>query len=254
MNTSLRITRRLCAATAVAASVAMTGFAGAGAASAASTGTRSTGSPIYTTSQAGYVTGGRYFRFIASTVRVPYLQFQSGNNGSAELVLGGPGGPPATLRVAAGGGSGSISYVYKSGMELQTGYLSKVAPAPGELLTLSIYYDQRGHVTFTAADPAVHESQAAVVGVVPRYYTAAEAAGVINNGTVVPPAADTRLWAFGDTHVTTYAGLRGTLLGPWTTSQVIDTATGTAAGAVVTKAPVLWNSGQNFGVWLRPTA
>jgi hypothetical protein len=254
MDTSMRIMRRFWAAAAVAASVAVTGFAGAGAASAASTGTRPTGSPVYTTSQAGYVTGGRYFRFINTTVRVPSLQQQAGTNGSAELVLGGPGGPPVTLRVAAGGGPGSISYAWRSGMQWQTGYLSKVAPAPGELLTLSIYYDQRGQVTFTAANPAGHESQAAVVGVVPRFYTAAEVAGVINNGTVVPPTHDVQLWAFSDTHVTTYAGLRGTLLGPWTTSQVIDTRTGTAAGAVVMNAPVLWNSGQNFGVWLRPTA
>lgn len=54
--------------------------------------------------------------------------------------------------------------------------------------------------------------------------------------------------------MTTYSGVHGTLLGPWTTYQVIDTTTGTAAGAVVISSPVLWNNGQNFGVWLRAAA
>jgi len=50
--------------------------------------------------------GGRLFRFVATTVVVPYLQFQAGNNGSAEVVLCSRAGPPATLRLAAGGGTG----------------------------------------------------------------------------------------------------------------------------------------------------
>jgi hypothetical protein len=36
--------------------------------------------------------------------------------------------------------------------------------------------------------------------------------------------------------------------------EVIDTTTGTSAGAVVVNSPLLWNNGQNFGVWLRMTA
>ena len=31
--------------------------------------------------------------------------------------------------------------------------------------------------------------------------------------------------------MTTYAGVKGMLLGPWTANQVIDTTTGTSAGA-----------------------
>src|SRR6266498_482805 len=207
------VTRKVCAATAAGAAVITLGFTGVGAAGAASSAAQSVGSPVYTTSQAGYVTGGgRYFRFIATTVKVPYLQYQSGNNGSAEVVLGSRVGPPATLRVAAGGGTGSISYVWSSGTEFHTGHLYGVAPAPGDLLRLSVYYDRLGHDFFTATDTTQGVTQTARVDVVPVIYTAAEAAGVI------------------------------------------DTTTGTSAGAVVISSPVLWNNGQNFGVWLRTTA
>jgi hypothetical protein len=200
------------------------------------------------------MTGGRYFRFISTTVKVPYLQYESGNNGSAEVVLGSRVGPPATLRLAAGGGTGSVSYTWSSGTQFHTGHLYEVTPVPGDLLRLSVYYDQRGHDFFTATEITEGVSQTARVDVVPVVYTAAEAAGVVNNATVVAPKADTRLWAFSGTRVTTYSGVRGTLFGPWTTHQVIDTTTGTRAGAVVISSPVLWNNGQNFGVWLRTTA
>jgi hypothetical protein len=242
---------------AAAAGIAATalGFTGAGAAAAASTAAQSMGSQLYTTSQAGYVTGGgRLFRFVAATVTVPYLQFEAGDNGSAEVALGSRVGPPATLSVAAGGGTGSVSYRWNSGTEFYTGHLYRVAPAPGDLLRLSVYYDRLGHDFFTATDTTQGVSQTVRVDVVPVIYTAAEAAGVIDNATVAAPKADTRLWAFKDARVTTYSGVHGTLLGPWTTHQVIDTTTGTAAGAVVISSPVLWNNGQNFGVWLHTTA
>ena len=248
------LTRRTCAAAAAGLAATTLGFTGAGAAAAASTAAQSLGSQVYTTSQAGYVTGGgRLFRFVAATVTVPYLQFQAGNNGSAEVVLGSRVGPPATLSVAAGGGTGSVSYRWNSGTEFHTGQLSRVAPAPGDLLRLSVYYDRQGHDFFTATDITQGVSQTVRVDVVPVIYTAAEAAGVVDNATVAAPKADTRLWAFKDTRVTTYSGVYGTLLGPWTTHQIIDTTTGTAAGAVVISSRVLWNNGQNFGVWLRTT-
>jgi hypothetical protein len=247
--------RKLYAAAAAGVAVTTLGLAGAGTAGAASTAPQSTGPLIYTTSQAGYVTGGgRLFRFVATTVVVPYLQYQSGNDSSAEVVLGSRVGPPATLRVAAGGGTGSISYAWSSGTQFHTGHLSGVAPAPGGLLRLSVYYDRIGHVSFTATDLTQDASQTARVDVVPVVYTSAEAAGTVDNTTVVAPKADTRLWAFSGTRVTTYTGVHGTLLGPWTTNQVIDTTTGTPAGAPVISSPVLWNNGQNFGVWLRTTA
>jgi hypothetical protein len=85
-------------------------------------------------------------------------------------------------------------------------------------------------------------------------FTEADVLGVVDNSKVTAPAMDTRLWAFTGSHLTTYSGVHGTLLGPWVTSEVVDTLTGTSSGAIVTDAPVLWNTGQNFSVWLRTTA
>jgi hypothetical protein len=44
------------------------------------------------------------------------------------------------------------------------------------------------------------------------------------------------------------------MLGQWHTSEVIATTSGTAKGAVIADAPVLWKLGANFGVWEPTTA
>jgi hypothetical protein len=51
--------------------------------------------------------------------------------------------------------------------------------------------------------------------------------------------------------VTTYRGDRGTLVGPWTTSQTIVSTASTASGTVLASPSGLTNGGQDFGVWLR---
>jgi hypothetical protein len=62
------------------------------------------------------------------------------------------------------------------------------------------------------------------------------------------PKADIRLWEFGGIGVT-YGGVRGGLLNPmWTTREIIDVAAG---GRVVMSPAFVWNSGHNFGAWLR---
>ena len=71
---------------------------------------------------------------------------------------------------------------------------------------------------------------------------------------MTPPRADTQIWQFTGTQVTTYSGAHGSILGPWATTEAIDTTDGTPAGAVVADATVLphWpNPGGDFGVWLR---
>ena len=65
------------------------------------------------------------------------------------------------------------------------------------------------------------------------------------------PSADTRLWDFSSSHVTTYSGDKGTTLGPWATSEIIDTIGASTSGTVVMSPSALSNGGQNFGVWLR---
>jgi hypothetical protein len=242
---------RLAALAAGAAVVLMLGLAGT--AGAGTGGPHSMGSPVYTTSQAGYVAQGQSFRYVATTVTVAPAPVAVFNQSLAEVVLGGSNGAPVTLAVPAGGGANSISYSYRSGTAWQMGHFTNVSPRAGDTLILGIY-DQHGRVFLTANDVTQHVSQTIETSAVTAVYNAAEVAGVVNNGTVVSPNADTRLWEFTNTAVTTTAGAHGTLLGPWTTSQVIDTHSGSATSPVVINSPLLWNNGQNFGVWLRATA
>ena len=67
-------------------------------------------------------------------------------------------------------------------------------------------------------------------------YNSAEILAMINNSAVTPPQADIQLWNFTGSHVTTYTGDHGTILGPWATSEDTDTTTETAAGATVMSA------------------
>jgi hypothetical protein len=251
-----RFTRMLLAVTAAGGAALLTmGLAGPSAASAAPARAQASTPVIYTVSQAGYVTGGgRWFRYVQTTVKVAPLPAQPGNAGYAEVVLGGTSAP-VYLAVKAGGGASSVGWsmgVPPFGMG--GGAFSALAPKPGDLLRMSIYYDRAGHVFCTATDLTQGISQTVTLPEPSTVFTAAEAAGVVHNATVSAPASATKLWAFSGTKATTYSGVRGTLLGPWATSEIVDTTTGTAAGALVTSPRPLWNNGQNFTVWLLPGA
>jgi len=132
-----------------------------------------------------------------------------------------------------------------------------VNPAPGDQVTVSIFYDQKGHYSFTATDTTQGTTQtvtmaAPYAGSMPL--NSAQVLAMFNNSTVIPPPADAQIWQFTGSKVTTYRGDHGTILGPWATSRWIDTTDGTHAGAVVADASVLSklsNPRQDFGVWLR---
>lgn len=124
-----------------------------------------------------------------------------------------------------------------------------ISPRYSDQLTLSIYYDQHGHDYYTATDLTQHLTQTVREPVPAVIYDSAALLGEADG--VTPPPADIRQWQFTGSHLTTYTGARGTILGPWTTSPVIETSTGTSSGLVVQSPSGLWNGGQNFGVWLR---
>lgn len=252
-------TRRLYAAAAAAVAITTMGATGVMAAGTASAAAQSAGAQVYTTSQAGYVTGGRWFRYVASTVKVaPARSFTS----YAEVVLGGRGTTPVTLAVKAGGGPASVGFaVGIQPFGMGGGALAKVAPKAGDLVRLSLYwnrhatsYSRYGTVYATATDLTSGRSQTQALAAGPGIYTAAESAGVVSNATVAAPQASTRLWALRDTKVTTCTGVHGSLYGPWATSTIVDTRNGGPSGRVVISPSPLWNYGQNFGVYLRPTA
>ena len=240
-----QFTHALAAALAAGGAILLT----AGPAVPAAASSRAAASPAATVStshMAGYVPGGgRHFRYVETTVRVSAARTAAQ---PAEVTLGGAGATPVFLGVKAGGGANSVGWaigVQPFGMG--GGTLTALAPAPGDLVRLSIYYDQKGHVFFTAVDTTKGASQTfqATVGT-STLFTAAEAA-VYETGYTATVMSDFKLWAFTGTRVTTYTGVKGTLLGPWTTSQVVAVA----GGSVVMSPSVLFSNGADFNIWRR---
>jgi hypothetical protein len=231
---------------AAAAGIALTtaSLAGAGAAGAA-TAPQTTGAPVYTTKWAGYqADGGRWFRFVSTTLTVP-----SAGNGAestmADIALNGRDPNwAADITVMPGGGPGSVLY-----MDPLTGFFN-LSPDVGDQLALSIFYDRHGHDYYTATDITQGTSQTVRGDVSSPVYTTAWLRG-LRVSPVDPPPDDIRLWHFTGSRVTTYTGVHGTILGPWTTSKLIATTDGTATGEVLMSPSSLRNGGQNFGVWLR---
>ena len=121
-------------------------------------------------------------------------------------------------------------------------------PGYGDRLSLSICYDQHGYDWFTVTDLTQHVTRTVTEPVPSVVYDGAGLLGEADG--VTSPPAETRQWRF-TSHVTTYGGDRGPILGPWTTSPVIATTIGTTSGPVVQSPYCLWNGGQNFGVWPR---
>lgn len=203
--------------------------------------------PIPTTSQAGYVATHSTFRYVETTFTVPAkaAHFTS----YAEVVLGGSSGYPATLGVKAGGGAGSVQFNVVGPLGGMGGGTMRIAPKAGDVVTISIFFNQKvGLDSFTVKDVTQGVKQTLALPPTPhQVYTAAEAACLLENLTI-KPAADQLLWGFTGSHVTTLAGTKGTMNGPWLVRQIIDRA---ADGHVVMSPSYLWNNGQNFGTWLR---
>ena len=206
----------------------------------------------YNIALAGYQARGRSFRFISTTLTVPPRVLSKDHLGAAVIGLRTScgsqcQGPFAVIEVLPGGGRGSVQY---QGFLTPGNFL--VSPRVGDRLAISIYYDQRGHDYFTATDLTQHTTQTVRLkaGGINPVFDRARLSAVVG-GTVPPPAADTRLWQFTGSHLTTYGGVHGTVIGPWQTSTLIKTSDGTPAGTVVASPSGLSNGGQDFGVWLR---
>jgi hypothetical protein len=196
----------------------------------------------YTQAFAGYADSGGPFRFIATTLTMPARQNPAADHEQVMVTLGHHGGtnirpPEADLGVLPGGGKNSINYSGNT-----TSGVFAISPNVGDQLTVSVYYDQHGHYVSTATDLTQHTTQTVTTTAFYANQMPLNHAAVLGYlDTVVPPPADGRLWDFTGTRVTTYGGTRGSILGPWPTSQTIDTTDGTAAGTVVMSPSALSN-------------
>jgi len=92
---------------------------------------------IYTSSQGGYTASGRWFRFVATTVKVPgaspYAQY-------AEAVLGGVGVSPVTAAIKPGGGQASVGWADGGQPFGKEGGTLNIAPKPGDTVLIDLYY------------------------------------------------------------------------------------------------------------------
>jgi len=234
---------RLLSAVAAVSAILVTGVTAAGTATAAPA---IPSASRITAHIAGYVpSGGRHFRYVQTTVAVSPArkapQF-------AEVMLGGSGVTPVFLGVKAGGGPNSVGWaIGVQPFGRGGGTLSALAPAAGDLVRMSIYYDQGRSVYLTAVDTTKGASQTVKLPVgIGTMYTAAQAS-VYESGYTATVATDFKLWSFTGSRVTTYSGIKGTLLGPWTTTQLVAVY----SGAMVMSPSLLSNGGANFSVWRR---
>ena len=131
------ITGAICAA--AAAGIALTTAGPAGAAVPAAAATRSLGPPEYSSAWVGYGTGGRWFRYVSTTVTVPpqavpllawrHPRSSAERHGTWHPITVDPGGGPDSWACRDHVGTGTF----------------RLSPRVGDRLTLSIYYDQHGH-------------------------------------------------------------------------------------------------------------
>jgi hypothetical protein len=208
----------------------------------------------YTNELAGYEVYGDQFRFATTTVTVPALLPDSIARGGAGMraeIQFNADAEYARIAVTPGGGSGSITYRAATATHTDTGALG-ISPRVGDQLRLSMYYDQQGRVSFTAADLTRGTTKTVRVTVGSWNYGSVWVMGAIDNNKVTTPPSDIRLWKFTGTRLTTYNGLwSSTILGPWRADEFIDTPNGTSSTPIVMNAPFLQNGGQSFSVWLR---
>lgn len=201
---------------------------------------------LYTKGHAGYhmYGGGWRFRYIETTLTVPAATTRAK---SAQIALANMGWGPfyVYINVNSGGGPGSISYGYYTG----TAKTFAVTPRAGDQVKISIFYDRataQNHFT------AVDLSTGATATGVESFQNDVVEAWVFGFGPTWSFAdSTTRLWAFKDTHLTSYSGTHGAIFGPWDTYRVLGTRGGSRDGKLVLWPHYPWNNSQNFGVWWR---
>src|SRR5262249_21601564 len=153
----------------------------------------------------------------------------------------------AAIAVFCNGGAGSVGfYVDKSATTHAQGAF-RLSPRVGDRLRISMSRNVPGHQdSLTATDLRTRRSQTVPVTTSPAvvYHHAFVGSFIDRNADVMPlPATSKLLWTFQNSRVVTYGGVRGTLLGPWTTFEEIDR---TSAGATVMYPGTLSSSGASF--------
>jgi hypothetical protein len=290
-----RITRTLFAAAAAGVTASTLGLAAAGAASAAVSSKAqpaTIGTTIATTSTAGYEASGRDFRYISSTITVPDTSFLTGiypqeyiqlSNGSLTQPTGGGdqyirAGIEACVVARSFGdicATGTwVAFVEAFNNSLNGPYFSHyynlAGVNQGDGVNFSIYYDEAGNeLHFVITPPSTSGT--------PQYYKTQAYGAIFDHAAALDDFTDStgtpiplpfflhafRINQFLQGAITTENGLRGSFVGPWTTSPVEATSNGLPypSGTVRVSPNALWSDGLSangavrandaFGVWVR---
>jgi hypothetical protein len=291
-----RITRTLFAAAAAGVTVSTLGFTAAGAASAAvatKAKPATIGTTIATTSTAGYEASGRDFRYISSTITVPDTSFLTGlypqeyiqlSAGSLNNV----GNPTGDQYIRAGIEACTVArsfgdicptgtwvaFVEAYDNSLNGPYFSHyynlAGVNQGDGVNFSIYYDEAGNeLHFVITPPSTSGT--------PQFYKTQAHGAIFDHAAALDDFTDStgtpiplppfihgfRINQFLQGAITTEHGLRGSFVGPWTTSPVEATSNGLPfpSGHVRVSPNALWSDGlpangavranDAFGVWAR---
>jgi hypothetical protein len=215
---------------------------------------------LYTSNFAGYHTASSdtlRFRSVATTVPVAACQIggDPSNSPDAHIELFGGAAWSAAIDVTCNGGASSVSFFDQLSAVTQAAGTFRLSPRVGDRVRISISRNVSGHQdSFTATDLRTRRSQtvrvttpAAVV-----YQHAFVGSAIYRNADVMPlPSTSRLLWTFQNSRVVTYGGVRGTLLGPWTTVAEIDR---TSVRITVMYPGTLSSSGSSFSTYLHAAA
>lgn len=224
----------------------------------------STGGPIYSLSGSGYQVSGRWFHSIQTEVQLPsnaqcaqlYNVVHPGAF-SVTVELGSPD-PSAQLIISdvpTSSGCGSYTVEWNNAGTVTP---DSFPMSPGDVIKMGVFYDQtsppeNGEHSLSGHLEDMTSGNGAVIGdLASATYTTAQIIGGF--GSFAAPASQFRAFEFTHSAAETYTGHGGTLIGPWTTSQVVMTSNGQSSGTVEANSPILWDSGRAFGTWVRAAA
>jgi hypothetical protein len=254
----LPVRARIAALGALATVASAAGFVVTSAASA------STGTTVYSSTGSGYELAGRWFHYIKTRIELPtnalcarlykivhpgtfsVMTELSNPDTYVQLVISNTPTSTGCGKYAAtwvhDGTVTAVPFPMAAGdrIKMWTFYAQTSPPISGE-------HSVGGHLfnVTTGAGSAVGDLADAT-------FTNAQILGSF--GSFTAPASQFRAFEFTNSAAETYTGVRRTLTGPWTTSQVVMTSNGQSSGAVEASSPVLWDGGRNFGTWSRAAA
>jgi hypothetical protein len=290
-----RITRTLFAAAAAGVTVSTLGFAVAGSASAAVSSKAqppTIGKTIGSTSSAGYEASGRDFRYISSTLRIPDTDFLTGlypqeyiqlSNGSLTQPTGGgnsytrAGIEPCVVARSFGDICSTGTWVafaeaFNNSLNgpFFSHYFNLAGVNQGDGVNFSIYYNEAGNeLSYVITPPSTSGT--------PQFYKTQAYGAIFDHAAALDDFTDStgtpialppfvqpfRINQFLQGAITTEHGLRGSFVGPWTTSPVVATSNGLLypLGTTRVSPTALWSDGLSangvvrsndaFGVWAR---